>query len=236
MADTRTPDLFDRLLARTGATPLPDAAVARARPRLAMPFERLPAAPPTETETDAAVAPSQPVREASPAPGATAPAGQDETPAPRPSVLSRIERTVRSIETVRAVPPESPGGDQMTAPAVLRSVVERLVLSADAVVEVVAQPVSRRPVADAPERTRSVRPAAAARTRSAALPPPPRTAGEVRRREAPSAPAEPAVQVTIGRLEVTTAAPEPRRERTGRTVRPEPAVGLEAFLDRREAR
>ncbi|MEU1515432.1 hypothetical protein ABZ490_25340 [Streptomyces sp. NPDC005811] len=239
MAETRTPDLFDRLLARTGAVHRPDAVVALARPRPAMPFERLPAAAPAETETeaesDAEAAPSRPGPEASAALPATTPAGPREAPAPRPSLLGRIERTVRSIETVRTVSPESPGGERAVAPPVPWSVVERLVPPADAVAEIVARPVSSRPLADTPERAPSARPAPAARTRSAALPPVPRTAGEVRRREAQAVPAEPSVQITIGRLEVTTAAPEPKRERPGRTARPEPAVGLAAFLDRREA-
>ncbi|MFI1044913.1 hypothetical protein ACH4U3_03720 [Streptomyces griseoruber] len=238
MAETRTPDLFDRLLARTGTASRPDAVAPLARPRTAMPYERLPAAAPTETEAETyAAAPSRPVPEASAARQATAQAGpQRAAPAPRPSVLSRIERTLRSIETVRTVSPGAPSREQGAAPDVLRSVVERLVPSAAAAAEAVEQPVYRRPVADTPARTPSVRPAAAAPTRSAALPSAPRTAGEVRRREAQAAPAEPSVQITIGRLEVTTAAPEPKRERDGRTGRPEPAVGLAAFLDRREAR
>ncbi|WP_340383580.1 hypothetical protein U5640_38025 [Streptomyces sp. SS7] len=242
MAETRTPDLFDRLLARTGAVLRPDAAVALARPRLAMPFERLPEAPPAETETavdtalDSAAAPSRPVPETPAPPRATAPAGPPGAPAPRPTAPTRIERTVRAIETVRTTSPEPPDDGPVTAPDVLRSVLERLVPPAGAWVEAVPQPVSRRPVTDTPEAIPSLRPAAAARTRAAAHDPAPRTAGAVRRREAQAAPAEPSVRITIGRLEVTTAAPEPKRERTGRTARPEPAVGLAAFLDRREAR
>lgn len=242
MAETRTPDLFDRLLARTGAVLRPDTAVALARPRLAMPFERFPAAPPTETETgiettiDAAPAPARTVPETSAAPPVTAAAGPRGTPAPRPSVPAPIERTARAIETVRTTPSEPPGGGPATAPGTLRSVVERLVPPAGAWAQPVPQPVSRRPVTDTPQPASPARPAPAARTRAAVHDPVPPTAGAVRRREAQAAPAEPSVHITIGRLEVTTAAPEPKRERTGRTARPEPAVGLAAFLDRREAR
>ncbi|KUO08467.1 hypothetical protein [Streptomyces sp. DSM 15324] len=244
MAETRTPDLFDRLLARTGAVLRPDTAMTLARPRLAMPFERLPAAPPTETETgiettiDAAPAPTRPVPETSAAPPVTAAAaaGPRGTPAPRPSVPAPIERTVRAIETVRTPSSEPPGGGPATAPGALRSVAERLVPPEGVWAQPVPQPVSRRPVTDTPQPAPPARPAAAARTRAAAHDPVPRTAGAVRRREAQAAPAEPSVHITIGRLEVTTAAPEPKRERTGRTARPEPAVGLAAFLDRREAR
>ncbi|WP_416979758.1 hypothetical protein [Streptomyces sp. T028] len=239
MAETRTPDLFDRLLARTGTAIRPDAVVTLARPRLAMPFERLPAAALTETEAEIdAAAPPRPVPEVPAAPPATAQAGPQRASAPRPSVLSQIERTVRSIETVRTVfagAPGTPGGEHAAAPVVVRGVVEPLVPSADAAVEAFEQPAYRRPVADTPLRPPSVPLTAAARTGPTARPSVPRTAGEVRRREAQAAPAEPSVQVTIGRLEVTTAAPEPKRERNGRTGRPEPTVGLAAFLDRREA-
>ncbi|MEU1179175.1 hypothetical protein ABZ464_16270 [Streptomyces sp. NPDC005820] len=234
MAETRTPDLFDRLLARTGAASRPDAVVPLARPRLAMPFERLPAAAPTETEVEIdAAAPARP--ETFPVPRPTAQAAPQGAPAPPASVLSRIERTVRSIETVRTLSAESPRAAQPAAPPVLHSDVERLVPAAEAVARAVEQPVDRRPAADMPAPTPSVRTAPAARTGSAALRSVPRSAGEVRRREPQTAPAEPSVQVTIGRLEVTTAPHEPKRERNGRTGRPQPAVGLDAFLDRREA-
>ncbi|MGW1958532.1 hypothetical protein ACWCPI_38285 [Streptomyces sp. NPDC001920] len=240
MAETRTPDLFDRLLARAGVVSGPDAVVPLVRPRLAMPFERLSAAPLMETEVEVdAAAPSRSASQASAAPRATAQAGPQGVPTPRPSVLSQIERTVRSIETVRTVSPGSPwpsGGVQAAAPVVVRSVVERPVPSSDAGAQAVEEPAYRRPVAaDTPARTPYLRPTATGRTTSEALPSVPRTAGGVRRREAQAAPAEPSVQVSIGRLEVTTAAHEPKREGTGRSGRPEPAVGLGAFLDRREA-
>ncbi len=175
MAETRTPDLFDRLLARNGAMSRPEAVVPLVRPRPAMPFERLPAAP---------------------------------------------------------------GAEHTAAPAVVRRVVERLVppagpvLPAAFVEQALEQPAYPRPVADTPAQSPARAPGRAPAPRPAALPVAPRPAGETRRRDAGSAPAEPSVQVSIGRLEVTTAAPEPKRERDGRSGRPEPAVGLEAFLDR----
>ncbi|AXG81884.1 hypothetical protein [Streptomyces paludis] len=235
MAETRTPDLFDRLLARAGAVSRPDTVVPLARPRLAMPFEQLSAAPLTETEVEIdATAPSRPVVRALAAPPATAQAGPQGASAPRPPVLSRIERAVRSIDTVRTVSAGPSGVAQAAASAVLRSVVERLVPS-HAVARAVEEPAYRGPVADTPARTPSLGPMTAGRTASAALPSVPRTDVGVRRLEAQATQAEPSVQVSIGRLEVTTAAHEPKRERTGRTGRPEPAVGLEAFLDRQEA-
>ncbi|MFE5854727.1 hypothetical protein ACFQ61_16145 [Streptomyces sp. NPDC056500] len=237
MAETRTPDLFDRLLARTGAVSRPDAVVPLARPRPAMPFERLPSAA-TDTDTEAeidATVPSRPVPEASVAPQVTARSGLREV-VERPSVLSLIERTVRSIETVRTAPPGAPVVVRAAAPVVLRNVVERLVPPPDAVAEAIGPSASRGTVADTPTRPPSaVRPAATVRTVAAAHPAVPPTAGAVRRHQAQTAPVEPSVQVSIGRLEVTTAAHEPRRERRGRTGRSEPAVGLDAFLNRQEA-
>jgi hypothetical protein len=240
MAETRTPDLFDRLLARAGAAGRPDAVVPLARARLAMPFER-PAAALAEFEVEIdAAASSRPAPDASAAPQATAQAGPPGALTPRPSVLSQIERTVRSMETVRIASPGSPGGEQSAAPAVVRSVVERLVppaapvLPTAAAAEAIEQSAYPRPAADTPARP-AAQPASPGRTGSVALPSVPRTAGEARRRGAQPAPAEPSVRVSIGRLEVTTAAHEPKQERNGRTGRPEPAVGLEAFLSRQEA-
>ncbi|MCM2387470.1 hypothetical protein [Streptomyces albipurpureus] len=240
MAETRTPDLFDRLLARTGAVSRPDAVAPLARPRLAMPFERLPTAAPTEVQAEVeveidATAPSRPGPEASAAPQATARSGPREVLG-RPSVLSLIERTVRSIETVRNTSPGAPVVVRAAAPVVLHNVVERLVPPPDAVAAAIGRSASQGTAADTPTRPPSaVRPAAAGRTAAAAHPSVAPTAGAVRRHEAQTAPVEPSVQVSIGRLEVTTAAHEPRRERRGRTGRPEPAVGLDAFLNRQEA-
>ncbi len=239
MAETRTPDLFDRLLARNGAMSRPEAVVPLVRPRLAMPFERLPAAPLTEIEVEVDAAPTgSAATPGAPSPASARPAAGRGAPVAQPSALRRIEETVRAFETVRTVSAAAPGAEHTAAPAVVRRVVERLVppagpvLPAAFVEQALEQPAYPRPVADTPAQSPARAPGHAPAPRPAALPVAPRPAGETRRRDAGSAPAEPSVQVSIGRLEVTTAAPEPKRERDGRSGRPEPAVGLEAFLDR----
>jgi hypothetical protein len=238
MAETRTPDLFDRLLARNGAVSRPDAAVPLARPRPAMPFERLPAAPLTEIEVEVDAAPAGSAATAvAPSRASARPAAGRGAPVPQPSVLSRVEETVRAFETVRTVSAVPPGAEQAAAPAVVPRVVERLVPPAGPVLppafveQALEQPAYPRPVADTPAHS-PARTAGPAPARPAAPLVAPRPGGETRRRDTGGAPAQPAVQVSIGRLEVTTAAPEPKRERDGRGGRPEPAVGLEAFLDR----
>ncbi|WP_445398204.1 hypothetical protein ACSMX9_28170 [Streptomyces sp. LE64] len=233
MAETRTPDLFDRLLTRTATPGRPDEVVPLARPRTAMPFERLPPAAPTETEAEIDAAPSRPVPEASQAPRATARSGPREALPEPASVLHRIERTVRSIETVRTSPPGAPAVAGAVAPVVLRSIVERVAPAPAVATEPVERSASPRPVAQ--PQPWSARPPAAARTAAAARAPVLPAAGSARRHEARTPPAPPPVRVSIGRLEVTTATREPRPERRDRSGRPEPVVALDAFLNRQEA-
>ncbi|MGW1145666.1 hypothetical protein ACWD6I_11520 [Streptomyces sp. NPDC002454] len=231
MAETRTPDLFDRLLTRTARPGRPDEAVPLARPRTAMPFERLPPAAPTEAEIDAA--PSRPVPEASQAPRATARSGPREAQPEPASLLHRIEQTVRSIETVRTAPPGAPAVAGAVAPVVLRSVVERVAPAPAVATAPVERSASPRLVTQ--PRPSSARPPAAARTAAAARAPVPLAAGSARRHEARTPPAPPPVRVSIGRLEVTTATREPRPQGRDRSGRPEPVVALDAFLNRQEA-
>ena len=229
-ADTRSPDLFDRLVARDAAP----ASLPLARPRLAMPFERLRPAPLTELDVEVeaeAKPPTTPGRRSA----------RPDSPAlaaVQPSVLRQIEQTVRSVETVRSLP-SAP--ERAAAPGVIRAVTERLVAPdvqvtpvtarPEAAAEPVAFPATGAPVPQPVPGTAAPAPTSRGQV---VVPAMARTAVEARRREAAAAaaPAEPSVQVSIGRLEVTTAAPEPSRKREGRAGRAEPKVGLDEFLNR----
>jgi hypothetical protein len=240
------PDYFDRLLARY--TPVPAAGsaggVARVRPRLPGPFERVEAlrSGPPEPDQPAALIPSVP------------------QPAFGPAELVRHEREVRTDrETVVraeaatvAGEPERRAEQAVQGPGpLLRPAVPAPVASRPAVADVPragrrgaassAADTPRTPTAAAPRATEAVPRAASALAR-------PRGADTAAARGAALAgvgrraprPAERVVHVQIGRLEVSAAPPpsasRPAGGRPEHTGRRAPALTLDDYLSRGEKR
>lgn len=218
------PDFFDRLAARHD----PAGGPVRLRPRLPGPFERvdsLPAVPEPE------------------APAARAPA----SPPMREREVRRVEREVRTTDRITVVrdessPPErtrqaeTQARQEKSEPTVRPETPSREVFPEH---PRPAPAASTEPEAAEPVRERggalraavlAPAPAESPRTRTTAAAAAPRPAPAARRRAAE--PAEPAVRVEIGRLQVSAAPPQrpPERPRSGRR---EPAVNLADYLDER---
>ncbi|MEW2578915.1 hypothetical protein [Streptomyces syringium] len=237
------PDFFDRLLARhvPGRQGAPTA-VARLRPRLPGPFERI--------ETAGTDAPS-PIAGTAPAPGSDRRAGPTSVPAPPRPAPSAAPPAPRATATP---PPER------TTPAVRLLPARPLLVAPPLLPAATAAPNGERAPGRHSGAARSVtteRPSAQATRRPtplasrpptptpgtpavpAARPKPPHRpadstgTGDRRRRQKPP---ERVVHVSIGRLEVTAGqrqgpAKPDRRPRTEDGGRPGPAMTLDQYLE-----
>ena len=222
-APDRPPDYFDRLLARQ----MPIADAGRTRPRLPGPFERaearwtetlLPEEPASPTAAYPAPEPAGPPpvgpirveRHTEIRTGPPVPAPPLEPPAPNPRWITRPAPDSASVSTpASGERPTSSGPVPAHRPAAVRP----------APVRPTAEPAApARPTPAGPAVPRST-PSPAAR-RATAPPPAPR------RR---TRPAEPAVHIRIGRLEVR-AGGAPAPVTTPRAARPAPAVSLSDYL------
>jgi hypothetical protein len=219
-------DYFDRLVGRGGP--------ARVRPRLPEPFERAdaphgPAEPLELDEERPAAAPPRPARPAAgPAPLHTAPARAAD-PAPARPAPPRVTRVLRETAVLAAAPAPlllPPAAPPPPVPPPARPARERA-----------AEPTDRQEPALAPvlPPTTTERPApgpAPARPAVRATVPVPDARGTARERDRRRPAAERTVHVTIGRVEVTAAAPPRRGPAPDRPRRPAPTVSLDTYLSR----
>ncbi|MFI1255241.1 hypothetical protein ACH4U6_15810 [Streptomyces netropsis] len=235
------PDFFDRLLARhvPGRQGTPTA-VARLRPRLPGPFERIETAgtdapgptagPPPAPGSARAAGPSPVPAPPRPAPPAAPPAPRATTPAPqRPAPAVRLV-PARPLLVAPPLPPaataapngeRTPGGHTGAARP-----------------DATGQPLGQATRNPAPPASRPSTPKPGTPAVSAARPKPPQrpadttTVGDRRRRQKPP---ERVVHVSIGRLEVTAGhrqspAKPDRRAGTEDRGRPKPAMTLDRYL------
>ena len=220
-APDRPPDYFDRLLARQ----MPIAEAGRVRPRLPGPFERAEA---RWTET---LLPEEPA-----SPTAAYPAPEPAGPPPVGPIRVERHTEIRTGPPVPAPPPEPPAPNPrwITRPAPESASVstsasdQRPTSSGPAHGPAAVRPAPTRPTAEpvAAARPTPAGPAVPRSTpspaaRRATTPPP-----APRRR---TRPAEPAVHIRIGRLEVR-AGGAPAPVATPRAARPAPAVSLSDYL------
>ncbi|MCX2731954.1 hypothetical protein OOZ19_17060 [Saccharopolyspora sp. NFXS83] len=217
-------DFFDRLAARHDPVDGP----VRLRPRLPGPFERVDSLPAASSDSEA-------------------PAARTPSPSPvREREVRRLEREVRTTDRITLVrteaspverprPAETPVRQEEPESGP-RPVVPARATQPEQPRGVQAASGEPEPAAPVPERGGALRaavlppaPAESPRTRITAAASAPRTAPA---RSRASEPADPAVRVEIGRLQVSAAPPQ-RPPHRPRPARREPAVNLDDYLDGR---
>ncbi|MFI6692838.1 hypothetical protein ACIBLA_13920 [Streptomyces sp. NPDC050433] len=233
------PDFLDRLLARHAPAAAPRPGVARVRPRLAGPFERIESVRGTAPDPDEAE-PLRPLSTPSPAPreNTAHPAvhevrterersvvRMERAPAPHDAAARPAAPAVPEVSLLRPAAPLTPG--PRPVPDAARRTAVRGIPQRDTSPHAAPVPIPPGRDADSPALSTLLRPSAAdtAEARDAV-----RQAAARR----PGRGTERVVRVQIGRLEVTAAGTPQSggRQRQRATGRPETTVSLAEYLGR----